>query len=80
MGWALVNNANRHADCSKAPEPGLLGGVLPVAHYAVAMLTGYISATQRVIGCANHDVAYMPRWAGRPLLRALRSSPGFALA
>jgi hypothetical protein len=23
-GWTLVNNANRHADFSKAPEPGLL--------------------------------------------------------
>ena len=26
-GWALVDNANRHADFSKAPEPGLIGGV-----------------------------------------------------
>jgi hypothetical protein len=25
-GWPLVNNANRHAAFSKAPEPGLLGG------------------------------------------------------
>jgi hypothetical protein len=57
-GWALVNNANRHAAFSKAPAPGLLGGVLPVAHNAVAMLTGYISPTQRVIACANQDVAY----------------------
>jgi hypothetical protein len=57
-GWALVNNANRHADFSKAPEPGLLGGVLPVAHDAVAMLTGYISPGQRIIACANQDVAY----------------------
>ena len=44
-GWTLVNMANRHADFSKAPEPGLTGGVVPVAHNAVAMLTGYISAT-----------------------------------
>ena len=57
-GWALVNNANRHADFSKAPEPGLIGGVVPIAHNAVAMLTGYISATQRIIACANQDVAY----------------------
>ena len=28
-GWALVDNANRHADFSKAPEPGLIGGVWP---------------------------------------------------
>src|SRR6188768_807072 len=57
-GWALVNNANRHAAFSKAPEPGLIGGVVPIAHNAVAMLTGYISATQRIIACANQDVAY----------------------
>ena len=57
-GWALVNNANRHADFSKAPEPGLIGGVVPIAHNAVAMLTGYISAAQRIIACANQDVAY----------------------
>jgi hypothetical protein len=57
-GWTLVNMANRHADFSKAPEPGLIGGVVPVAHNAVAMLTGYISATQRIIACANQDVAY----------------------
>jgi hypothetical protein len=30
-GWALVNMANRSAAFSKAPEPGLLGGVVPVA-------------------------------------------------
>jgi hypothetical protein len=57
-GWALVDNANRHAAFSKAPEPGLIGGVVPIAHNAVAMLTGYISATQRIIACANQDVAY----------------------
>jgi hypothetical protein len=55
MGWPLVNLANRHAAFSKAPEPGLLGGTLPVAHNAVAMLTGYISASQRVIACPNQD-------------------------
>ena len=30
-GWPLVNMANRAAAFSKAPEPGLLGGVVPVA-------------------------------------------------
>ncbi len=57
-GWALVNNANRHASFSQAPEPGLLGGVLPVAHNALAMLTGYVSADQRFVTCTNQDVAY----------------------
>ena len=30
-GWPLVNKANRAAAFSKVPEPGLLGGVVPVA-------------------------------------------------
>ena len=55
-GWELVNNANRHADFSKAPEPGLLGGLFPVAHNAVAMLTNYLSPDQRI--CPNQDVVY----------------------
>ena len=29
-GWPLVNMANRAAAFSKAPEPGLLGGIIPV--------------------------------------------------
>jgi len=57
-GWALVNNANRHAAFSKVPEPGLLGGVLPIAHNSVAMLTNYISPEQRFVTCTNQDVVY----------------------
>jgi hypothetical protein len=30
-GWPLLNMANRGIAVSKAPEPGLLGGVVPVA-------------------------------------------------
>jgi hypothetical protein len=30
-GWPLVNAANRALAFSKAPEPGLMGGVIPVA-------------------------------------------------
>lgn len=57
-GWALVNNANRHAAFSKAPEPGLLGGVLPIAHNSLAMLTNYVSPEQRFVTCTNQDVVY----------------------
>jgi hypothetical protein len=57
-GWPLVNMANRGIDFSKAPEPGLLGGVVPVAFNRNAMLTGYISPDQTFIACANQDVAY----------------------
>jgi hypothetical protein len=57
-GWPLVNFANRFAAFSKAPEPGLLGGVVPVAVNGLAMLTGYIAPNQRFIACPNQDVAY----------------------
>ena len=57
-GWPLVNMANRAVVFSRAPEPGLLGGVIPVAYNRVAMLTGYIAANQHFIACPNQDVAY----------------------
>src|SRR5262245_51416250 len=57
-GWPLVNAANRAVAFSKAPEPGLLGGTIPVAYNRLAMLTGYIAADQRFIVCPNQDVAY----------------------
>src|SRR5215472_16494893 len=57
-GWPLVNAANRAAAFSKAPEPGLLGGVIPVGYNHHAMLTGYIAPDQHFIACPNQDVAY----------------------
>jgi len=57
-GWTLVNSAHRHAAFSEAPAPGLLGGEVPIAHNAVAMLTNYMSAEQRFITCTNQDVVY----------------------
>jgi len=58
-GWEPVNFANRHAAFAKAPEPGLMGGVLlPVAHNGVAMLTDYISPEQRFIATTNQDAVY----------------------
>jgi hypothetical protein len=57
-GWPLVNMANRAAAFSKAPEPGLLGGVVPVASGRNAMLTNYISAEEHFIACPNQDVVY----------------------
>jgi len=57
-GWPLVDAANRAAAFSKAPEPGLLGGVIPIAYNRLAMLTGYVAADQHFIACPNHDVTY----------------------
>jgi len=61
-GWPLVNSVNRSIAFSKAPEPGLLGGTIPVAYNRNAMLTGYISPSQTFIACPNQDVAYGAGW------------------
>jgi hypothetical protein len=57
-GWPLVNMAKRAADFAKAPEPGLLGGIIAIAFGRNAMLTDYISAEQHFIACPNQDVVY----------------------
>jgi hypothetical protein len=57
-GWPLVNMANRAATFAKAPEPGLLGGVVPVAFGRNAMLSGYVSPEEKFVTCPNQDVVY----------------------
>src|SRR5262245_17082973 len=57
-GWPLVNMANRAAAFAKAPEPGLLGGIVPVAFGRNAMLTGYVSPDETFVTCPNQDVVY----------------------
>ena len=57
-GWPLVNTANRAAAAAKLPEPGLIGGMVPMAHNRIAMLTSYISAGEHFVTCPNQDVVY----------------------
>ena len=58
-GWPLVNAHNRRAALTKAPMPGLRGGVLPVAPIGqLAMLTDYVKPEQTFITCPNQDVVY----------------------
>lgn len=58
-GWPLVYVYNQRTTLSKAPEPILLNGVLPLAPMnGVMMLTGYISPAERYIGDPNQDVVY----------------------
>ena len=59
-GWPLLANANRAKAFSELPEPGLVGGEVPIAYGGIAMLTDYITPKQRVIACANQDVVYGP--------------------
>src|SRR5260221_11423626 len=57
-GWPLVNSMNRARAFAEAPEPGLLGGVVPLAYGRNAMLTNYISPDQTFVTCTNQDVVY----------------------
>ena len=58
-GYPMVNAHNRRAAFAEAPEPGLLGGVVPVAPVGFnQMLTNYLEPDQTFIVCPNQDVAY----------------------
>lgn len=58
-GWPLVNMHNRQTLFATAPEPGLLGGVLPVAPLnQVSMLSDYLRPEQRFVTSPNQDVVY----------------------
>ena len=50
----MVNMLNRRAAITKAPEPGLLNGVLPAAPQGrLAMLHDYIDPAQNFIACGR---------------------------
>ena len=58
-GWPMVNQLNRRAAITQAPEPGLLNGVLPAAPRGrLAMLSDYIDPGQNFVTCPNQDVVY----------------------
>ena len=58
-GWPMVNSFNRRAAVTQAPEPGRLGGVVPVAPRGrLSMLNDYVLPNQSFIACPNQDVAY----------------------
>jgi hypothetical protein len=50
---------NQRTELTKAPEPGLLAGVLPISPInQVGMLTGYVDPGERFIADPNQDVVY----------------------
>ena len=58
-GYAMVNAHNRRAAFAEAPEPGYLGGVVPIAPVGFnQMLTDYIKPEETFIVCPNQDVVY----------------------
>jgi hypothetical protein len=57
--WPLVNVYNRRLAFKDVPEPGLMGGIVPVAPLnRLAMLTNYIEPQERLVACPNQDVVY----------------------
>lgn len=57
--WPMVSMYNRRLATQHAPEPGLMGGVMPFAPLnRVAMLHDYIEPQEREIACPNQDVVY----------------------
>ena len=58
-GWPMVNSFNRRAGITQAPEPGKLGGVVPVAPRGrLSMLNDYVKPNQSFVACPNQDVVY----------------------
>ena len=57
--WPLVNVYNRRLAFEDLPEPGLMGGIVPVAPLnRLSMLTDYIESQERLVACPNQDVVY----------------------
>ena len=58
-GWPLVNMHNRRTILQQLPEPGLLGGIIPVGPPGTfGMLRDYIRPEERLVACPNQDVVY----------------------
>ena len=58
-GWPIINQFNRRAAITQAPQPGRLNGVLPAAPRGRwCMLNDYIDPGQTFVTCPNQDVVY----------------------
>ncbi len=56
-GWPMVNMHNRKLILSQLPEPGLMGGIVPVAPMnQLSMVHDYIDPGERLVACPNQDV------------------------
>ncbi len=57
--WPMMNMHNRRTVLEKLPEPGLMGGIVPVAPpNRLSMLRDYIEPQERLVACPNQDVVY----------------------
>ncbi len=58
-GWPMMNIFNRRQTFKDLPEPGLMGGFVPVAPLnRLSMLSDYIDPRERQVACPNQDVVY----------------------
>jgi hypothetical protein len=58
-GWPLVSSHHRRAALANVPQPGVVGGVLPVSPpNRIAILSDSIQDDRKVVTCANQDVVY----------------------
>jgi len=57
--WPLANIFNKRQAFKDVPEPGLLGGIVPMAPVnRLAMLCDYVEPQERLVACPNQDVVY----------------------
>lgn len=57
--WPMLNIYNRRLAFKDLPEPGLMGGIVPVAPLnRISMLSDYIEPQERMVACPNQDVVY----------------------
>jgi len=57
--WPMTNLHNRRTAFKDVPEPGLMGGIVPIApSNQLAMLRDYIDPQERLVACPNQDVVY----------------------
>jgi hypothetical protein len=58
-GWPMLNIYNKRQTFKQVPEPGLMGGIMPVAPLnRLSMLTDYVEPAERMVACPNQDVVY----------------------
>jgi hypothetical protein len=61
-GWPLVYVYNQRTELTKAPETGLVDGIMPIGPNQVVMLTTYIDPRETFIAIPNQDVVYGLGW------------------
>jgi len=53
-GWPMVNVHNRKLIMNQIPEPGYMGGIVPMAPVnQLCMLHDYVAPEERMVACPN---------------------------